>query len=156
MLNLITTLLPVAEKVLDRVIPDEKAKALAQGKLLHELKKLESEGELKKLELEVKNVDSARAREVSVVTSSVAPFINKIIVPCLAILIVFLTFGMMTAILFLDVEEGKSYEISLFLLGVLSSSLVSVLNFYFGSSTGSKEKSQELQDLMDKKKEPRV
>ena len=61
----------------------------------------------------------------------------------------------MSAILFLDVDEGKTYEIALFLLGVLSSSLVSVLNYYFGSSTGSKEKSQELQEIMEKK-EPKV
>ena len=152
MLNLIGSLLPVGEKLIDKLIPDPQAKQ----KALKELKAMEQSGELAKLSAEHANTASAREREIKVATSEFAPFINKIIVPCLAILIVLLTFGMMSAILFLDVDEGKTYEIALFLLGVLSSSLVSVLNYYFGSSTGSKEKSQELQDLRDKKKEPKI
>ena len=151
MLNLITGLLPVAEKVLDKIIPDPEAKA----KAILELQKLEQSGELQKIEAEHANTASAREREVAVVTSNVAPFINKIIVPCLAILIVFLTFGMMSAILFMDIESGKNYEISLYILGLLSGALMSCINYYFGSSTGSKEKSRELQEIMEKK-EPKL
>jgi len=151
MLNLLTGLLPVAEKVLDRIIPDPTAKA----KAILELQKLEQSGELRKIEAEHTNTASAREREVAVVTSNVAPFINKIIVPCLAILIVFLTFGMMSAILFMDIESGKNYEISLYILGLLSGALMSCINYYFGSSTGSKEKSKELQDMFSKK-EPKL
>ena len=150
MLNLLTGLLPVAEKVLDRVIPDPKAKQ----KALQELAKLEQEGELRKIEAEFADKDSAREREIKVATSEFAPFINKIITPLLAILITFLTFGMMTAILFLDIEDGKSYEISLYILGLLSGALMSCINYYFGSSTGSKAKSQELQEVM--RKEPKI
>ena len=62
---------------------------------------------------------------------------------------------MMTAILFLDITEGKSYEIALYILGLLSGALMSCINYYFGSSTGSKEKSRELQEIMEKK-EPKV
>tara|TARA_R110001592_G_scaffold249019_1_gene511439 strand:+ start:461 stop:916 length:456 start_codon:yes stop_codon:yes gene_type:complete len=151
MLNLITGLLPVAEKVLDKILPDPEAKA----KAILELQKLEQNGELRKIEAEHTNTASAREREVAVVTSNVAPFINKIIVPCLAILIVFLTFGMMSAILFMDIESGKNYEISLYILGLLSGALMSCINYYFGSSTGSKEKSKELQDMFSKK-EPKL
>jgi|TARA_R110002074_G_scaffold159582_1_gene316906 hypothetical protein len=151
MLNLITGLLPVAERVLDKVLPDPEAKA----KAILELQKLEQNGELRKIEAEHTNTASAREREVAVVTSNVAPFINKIIVPCLAILIVFLTFGMMSAILFMDIESGKNYEISLYILGLLSGALMSCINYYFGSSTGSKEKSKELQDMFSKK-EPKL
>ena len=151
MLNLITGLLPVAERVLDKVLPDPEAKA----KAILELQKLEQNGELRKIEAEHTNTASAREREVAVVTSNVAPFINKIIVPCLAILIVFLTFGMMSAILFMDIESGKNYEISLYILVLLSGALMSCINYYFGSSTGSKEKSKELQDMFSKK-EPKL
>ena len=152
MLNLIGSLLPVGEKLIDKLIPDPQAKQ----KALKELKQMEQSGELARISAEHQNTADARARETKIAISEFAPTINKIIVPILALVIVFLTFGMMSAILFLDVDEGKTYEIALFLLGVLSSSLVSVLNYYFGSSTGSKEKSQELQDLMDKKKEPKL
>ena len=151
MLNLIGSLLPVGEKLIDKLIPDPQAKQ----KALKELKQMEQSGELARLSAEHQNTADARARETKIAISEFAPTINKIIVPILALVIVFLTFGMMSAILFLDVDEGKTYEIALFLLGVLSSSLVSVLNYYFGSSTGSKEKSQELQDLMDKR-EPKL
>jgi hypothetical protein len=147
MLNLITGLLPVAEKVLDKILPDPEAKA----KAILELQKLEQNGELKKIEVEFQNVDSAREREMKIANSEFAPMVNKIIVPCLAILIVFLTFGMMSAILFMDIESGKNYEISLYILGLLSGALMSCINYYFGSSTGSKEKSKELQDVFSKK-----
>jgi K+-sensing histidine kinase KdpD len=151
MLNLIGSLLPVGEKLIDKLIPDPQAKQ----KALKELKQMEQSGELARISAEHQNTADARARETKIAISEFAPTINKIIVPILALVIVFLTFGMMSAILFLDVDEGKTYEIALFLLGVLSSSLVSVLNYYFGSSTGSKEKSQELQEIMEKK-EPKV
>tara|TARA_R100000149_G_C5765912_1_gene68635 strand:+ start:79 stop:534 length:456 start_codon:yes stop_codon:yes gene_type:complete len=147
MLNLIGSLLPVGEKLIDKLIPDPQAKQ----KALKELKQMEQSGELARISAEHQNTADARARETKIAISEFAPTINKIIVPILALVIVFLTFGMMSAILFLDVDEGKTYEIALFLLGVLSSSLVSVLNYYFGSSTGSKEKSQELQEIMEKK-----
>jgi len=150
MLNLITGLLPMAEKILDKIIPDPTAKA----KAILELQKLEQNGDLRRLEVEFQNVDSARSREMEIANSEFAPTINKIIVPCLAILIVFLTFGMMCAILFMDIESGKSYEISLYILGLLSGALMSCINYYFGSSTGSKEKSKELQNVM--RKEPKV
>lgn len=152
MLSLISSLLPIGEKLIDKLVPDPQAKQ----KALKELKQMEESGELARISAEHQNTADARARETKIAISEFAPTINKIIVPILALVIVFLTFGMMSAILFLDVDEGKTYEIALFLLGVLSSSLVSVLNYYFGSSTGSKEKSQELQDLMDKKREPKL
>ena len=62
---------------------------------------------------------------------------------------------MMSAILFMDIESGKNYEISLYILGLLSGALMSCINYYFGSSTGSKEKSKELQDMFSKK-EPKL
>ena len=56
MLNLITGLLPVAEKVLDKILPDPEAKA----KAILELQKLEQNGELRKIEAEHTNTASAR------------------------------------------------------------------------------------------------
>jgi len=61
---------------------------------------------------------------------------------------------MMSAILFMDIESGKNYEISP-IYWVFSGALMSCINYYFGSSTGSKEKSKELQDMFSKK-EPKL
>ena len=121
----------------------------------HTLKQMEQSGELARLSAYHANTASAREREMKIANSEIAPMVNKIIVPCLAILIVFLTFGMMSAILFMDIESGKNYEISLYILGLLSGALMSCINYYFGSSTGSKEKSKELQEIMEKK-EPKL
>jgi len=154
MLNLITTLLPVAEKVLDRVIPDEKAKALAQGKLLHELKKLESEGELKKLELEVKNVDSARKMQMAAMNSENASWLQRNIVPILACGTTIMIFALFLILMLIDIPD-QSHDLSMILLGGLLSSQSVILSFYFGSSMGSKDKSDDLVNVL-KKKEPRV
>ena len=154
MLNLITTLLPVAEKVLDRVIPDEKAKALAQGKLLHELKKLESEGELKKLELEVKNVDSARKMQMAAMNSENASWLQRNIVPILACGTTIMIFALFLILMLIDIPD-QSHDLSMILLGGLLSSQSVILSFYFGSSMGSKDKSDDLVSVL-KKKEPRV
>ena len=153
MLNLIGSLLPVGEKLIDKLIPDPQAKQ----KALKELKQMEKSGELARLSADHANTASAREREMKIANSEFAPMLNKIITPCLAILITLLTFGMMSTILFSDIEQGKSYEIALYILGLLSGALMSCINYYFGSSTGSKAKSQELQDIMTMdKKEPKL
>ena len=151
MLNLIGSLLPLGQTLVERLIPDKEARA----KAMLELKSMEQSGELARLSADHANTASAREREMKIANSEFAPMVNKIIVPCLAILIVFLTFGMMSAILFMDIESGKNYEISLYILGLLSGALMSCINYYFGSSTGSKEKSKELQDMLSKK-EPKL
>ena len=76
---------------------------------------------------------------MKIFNSELPSVVNKIIFPCLGIL-------------FMGIESGKNYEISLYILGLLSGALMSCIAYYFGSSTGSKEKSKELQDLMDKGK----
>ena len=69
MLQLLTGLLPVAEKVIDRVIPDPKAKQEA----LKELAELEQKGELAKIEAEFGDKQSAREREMRIANSEFAP-----------------------------------------------------------------------------------
>ena len=143
----IAALLSIGEKVLDKVLPDPGAKAEAQAKLMEMAQK----GQLAELESHVKEMDSARKREIEIATSATAPMLNKIVTPILALGTVGLTFILFAVIIFVDVD-ANSKDILIYVLGALTSAVTMVLGYYFGSSAGSKEKSQQLDDILGKKK----
>jgi hypothetical protein len=143
----IAALLSIGEKVLDKVLPDPGAKAEAQAKLMEMAQK----GQLAELESHVKEMDSARKREIEIATSAAAPILNKIVTPILALGTVGLTFILFAVIIFVDVD-ANSKDILIYVLGALTSAVTMVLGYYFGSSAGSKEKSQQLDDILEKKK----
>jgi len=143
----IAALLSIGEKVLDKVLPDPEAKAKAQATLMEMAQK----GQLAELEAHVKEMDSARKREIEIATSANAPTINKIVTPILALGTVSLTFILFLVIIFVEVNS-QSKDILIYVLGALTSAMTMVLGYYFGSSQGSKEKSQQLDDILDKKK----
>ena len=139
-------ILSIGEKVLDKVMPDPNAKAEAQAKLME----MAQRGELAQLEAHVKDMQSARDREVQIAISEHAPVLNKIVTPVLALGTVALSFILFAVILFVPVDQG-SKDIIIYVLGALTSAVTMILGYYFGSSVGSKEKSQQLDDLLDKK-----
>ncbi len=140
-------ILSIGEKVLDKVMPDPNAKAEAQAKLME----MAQRGELAQLESHVKEMQSARDREIQIATSDKAPMLNKIVTPVLALGTVGLTFILFGVIIFVDVDSD-SKDILIYVLGALTSAVTMVLGYYFGSSAGSKEKSQQLDEILDKKK----
>jgi hypothetical protein len=143
----IAALLSIGEKVLDKVLPDPGAKAEAQAKLMEMAQK----GQLAELESHDKEMDSARKREIEIATSAAAPILNKIVTPILALGTVGLTFILFAVIIFVDVD-ANSKDILIYVLGALTSAVTMVLGYYFGSSAGSKEKSQQLDEILEKKK----
>jgi hypothetical protein len=142
----IGAILSIGEKVLDKVMPDPNAKAEAQAKLME----MAQRGELAQLESHVKEMQSARDREIQIATSSAAPMLNKIVTPVLALGTVVLTFILFGIIIFVDVD-GDSKDILIYILGALTSSVTMILGYYFGSSAGSKEKSAQLDEILEKK-----
>jgi hypothetical protein len=136
-------ILSIGEKVLDKVMPDPNAKAEAQAKLME----MAQRGELAQLESHVKEMQSARDREIQIATSSAAPMLNKIVTPVLALGTVSLTFILFGVIIFVDVDSD-SKDILIYVLGALTSAVTMVLGYYFGSSAGSKEKDSKIKDLM--------
>ena len=143
----LAAILSIGEKVLDKVLPNPEAKAEAQAKLME----MAQQGELAQLEAQVKEMQSARDREVQIATSASAPMLNKIVTPVLALGTVGLTFILFGVIIFVDVD-ADSKDILIYVLGALTSAVTMVLGYYFGSSAGSKEKSAQLDDIMEKKK----
>ena len=142
----LAAILSIGEKVLDKVVPDPEAKAKAQATLMEMAQK----GQLAELEAVGKEMESARNREIQIATSEFAPMLNKIVTPILALGTVALTFILYGIIIFTDVDE-QSKDILIYVLGALTSAVTMVLGYYFGSSAGSKEKSQQLDEILDKK-----
>ena len=140
-------ILSIGEKVLDKVLPDPEAKAKAQASLMEMAQK----GQLAELEAMGKEMESARNREIQIATSDKAPMLNKIVTPVLALGTVGLTFILFGVIIFVDVD-AESKDILIYVLGALTSAVTMVLGYYFGSSAGSKEKSAQLDEILDKRK----
>ena len=136
-------ILSIGEKVLDRVIPDPAA--AAQAKL--ELAKQAKEGALKELEAQFKDIDSARNREAQIVTSEAAPLLNKVVTPILALGTVGLSFALFGVLIFTEITDA-SKDILIYVLGAVNSASTMVLAYYFGSSVGSKDKTEELKRIM--------
>ena len=148
MLNLIGSLLPIGEKLVDKLIPDPQAKQ----KALKELKQMEQTGELARLEAEYADRDSARQREIKIATSENASWLNKCVTPLLALGTVAMSFALFLVIIFVEVDVNSgSKDILVYVLGALNSATTMILAYYFGSSEGSKQKSNEINDLLEKK-----
>ena len=125
---------------------------IAQMEHEEELLKLrleEDKLDLAELELRLKDTDSARDREVQISTSDKAPLLNKIVTPVLALSILLLTFALFGVVMFNDTPvEASRKDILIYILGVLSAIASQIVSYYFGSSAGSKEKTDALKGAM--------
>jgi len=70
------------------------------------------------------------------------PTISKLVTPILALGVVGLSFLLFTVLIFVDVKP-EAKDILIYILGVLSAAVTQILSYYFGSSQGSKDKSEE-------------
>lgn len=101
----------------------------------------------KLIELDMQDIANARAREVSIATSDNAPLINKIIGPCLAIIVISLTFILFYMVMFNHITVVEK-DILIYVLGALTSYVGMVLSYYFGSSSGSKSKDTAIKEFL--------
>ena len=133
--------------------PEDMAKVqIAAMEHEEELMRLRLEADkldLAELELRLKDVDSARDRETAIATSKDAPLLNKVITPILALGIVALTFFLFAIVMFDDTPvDASRKDILIYVLGVLSAIATQIVSYYFGSSQGSKEKSDQLREAL--------
>jgi hypothetical protein len=151
----ISAILDIGSKVIDKLWPDPAQADAAKLKLLEmqqngELAKMANDAELTKAYLV--DVASARSRESSVATSEHAPYLNKVIVPVLAIGVLILTFGLFAFVLFDkgDIDPTRK-DILIYVLGVLSAIATQIISYYFGSSKGSNDKNEAIDKVLDRK-----
>jgi len=133
--------------------PEDLAKIqIAQMEHEEELLKLrleEDKLDLAELQARLKDTNDAREREVQIANSDKAPLINKIVTPVLALSLLLLTFVLFGVVMFdgSPVEASRK-DILIFVLGVLSSIASQIVSYYFGSSQGSKDKSDALKEAI--------
>ena len=105
--------------------------------------------DLAKMELGVRDTIDARQREAQIATSKDAPLLNKVITPILALGIISLTFILFALVMFDSAPvDSTRKDILIYILGVLSAIATQIISYYFGSSIGSKDKSDQLKDVM--------
>lgn len=144
----------IGGKLIDHWFPDPNEAAKAKMELLQ----MEQDGHLKELVAsnerftqEVEDRQSARQREAQIATSDAAPMLNKIVTPILAIGVVVLTFLLFGFVL-LDsgaIDPARK-DMAIYILGALSSICGMVISYYFGSSSGSVQKSEAMEQLLKK------
>ena len=143
----ISAALDFGGKIIDRIWPDatEKQKAEASqiiAELAHE------ENIFSK---EVEDRQSAREREAQIAVAADAPLINKIVTPVLAVGVVALTFLLFGAVVFQnEVVDASRKDLAIYVLGALSSICGMVVSYYFGSSSGSTQKTDYMEKLLKK------
>lgn len=133
--------------------PEDLAKIqIAQMEHEEELMRLRIEDDkldLAELQMLLKDTNDARQREVQIANSDKAPLINKIVTPVLALSILLLTFVLFGVVMFDGSPvDATRKDILIFVLGVLSSIASQIVSYYFGSSAGSKEKTDALKGAM--------
>lgn len=145
--DIITSVGDVVDKFVQT--PEEKAKAMqditnAVNNHMENMAELQTA----ELEMELKDNDSARNREIAIATSEKSPKLNKIVTPVLAISLIALTFVMFYSVMFKHL--GAEKDIVIYVLGVLSAITTQVVSYYFGSSSSSQRKQDQIETMINR------
>jgi len=105
--------------------------------------------DLEYAKLEVQDRESARQAYAQVATSEYATKLDKMVVPLLALGVVGLAFTLIGVLMFVNTPQDQQ-QIIIFALGFITSAAGQVLSFYFGSSQGSKDKTEEMKGMLKK------
>lgn len=137
-----------AGKVVDRIWPDAtEAQKAEAGKIIAEMAHDES-----MFKAEVDDRKSARERESAIAASDAAPTLNKVITPVLAIGVLVSTVVLFGGVVFgSDAIDASRKDLAVFVLGQLAGICTMVIAYYFGSSSGSTQKNDFIEHLMQKK-----
>ena len=130
-------------------IAELKIKEMEHEEELMRLKLEENKLDLQELDMRLKDTGSARDREVQIATSDKAPLLNKLITPILALSILLITLGLFSIVMFQEAPVDSSRkDVLIYILGVLSAISTQIVSYYFGSSQGSKDKSEALEKAL--------
>jgi hypothetical protein len=125
---------------------EEVAKAIAgDPQAAQKLQELE----LEYAKLDAQDRDSARKAYAAIATSDNSTKLDKMVVPILALGVVGLAFLLIGVLMFVDTPNDQQ-QLVIFALGFITSAAGQVLSFYFGSSQGSKDKTEEMKGMMKK------
>jgi hypothetical protein len=131
----------VEEKLGITLTPDADGK-LSDSKL-SSLKEAAMKHEEFMFEQEVKDRGDARAMHLAIATNPDVHWLEKLVMPILALGIVCVAFLLVGILMFVNIPDSQE-NIVIYALGFLTSAATQVISFYFGSSQGSKDKSDAL------------
>lgn len=120
-------------EVADRFITTDKER--------EELEISKSRLKLEEFQAEVADRSSARERETRLNESTNSAWLAKNISSFLAIGCLTLTFILFYQVLYMEIKP-QNKDVIIYILGALSSISVQIVGYYFGSSVGSKEKTE--------------
>ena len=98
---------------------------------------------------ELADIKDARSSNVSIQTGEKVPLISKITNPLLIWLVTIGFFGLITAMLFINIPESNK-PIIFSMVGSLGTVWISQMTFLYGSSVGSKNKDEQIANLIGK------
>lgn len=108
-----------------------------------------AELELEYAKLNAQDRDSARKAYAAIATSENATKLDKLVVPVLALGVVGLAFLLIGVLMFVDTPNDQQ-QLVIFALGFITSAAGQVLSFYFGSSQGSRDKTEDMKGMIKK------
>ena len=108
-----------------------------------------AELELEYAKLDAQDRDSARKAYAAIATSENSTKLDKLVVPILALGVVGLAFTLIGVLMFVDTPSDQQ-QLVIFALGFITSAAGQVLSFYFGSSQGSKDKTEDMKGMIKK------
>ena len=108
-----------------------------------------AEMELEFAKLDAADRDSARKAYAAIATSENSTKLDKMVVPILALGVVGLAFLLIGVLMFVDTPNDQQ-QLVIFALGFITSAAGQVLSFYFGSSQGSKDKTEDMKGMIKK------
>ena len=108
-----------------------------------------AELELEYAKLNAQDRDSARKAYAAIATSENSTKLDKMVVPILALGVVGLAFALIGVLMFVDTPNDQQ-QLVIFALGFITSAAGQVLSFYFGSSQGSKDKTEDMKGMIKK------
>jgi hypothetical protein len=131
-------------------IPDDTIEGVTKAltgnpEMVMKLKELD----LEYAKLDAQDRDSARKAYAQIATSEHATKLDKVVVPVLALGVVGLAFTLIGVLMFVNTPTDQQ-QIIIFALGFITSAAGQVLSFYFGSSQGSKDKTEEIKGMLKK------
>ena len=105
--------------------------------------------ELEYAKLNAEDRNSARKAYATIAISENATKLDKMVVPILALGVVGLAFALIGVLMFVDTPNDQQ-QLVIFALGFITSAAGQVLSFYFGSSQGSKDKTEDMKGMVKK------
>jgi len=133
-------------------VTNEQMVALKQYEMEHEEELLKLRLEENKLDVELQrryleDMDSARKRELGIAQSEHASWLQKNATPIFGLIGIVVAFSLFYVVLDSTFPQANK-DILVYVLGVLSAVVTQIFNYYFGSSNGSRHKSDQIEKII--------